>query len=267
MGCLKVSKAAGKNAIVVAVYSLKGGVGKTTLAVNLAAEAAKQRNEPILLWDLDPQAAASYILGRDDGSNDFGNASAQSVFEKDVAPKKLVLHTAMSHLDVLPADASLRGLDGFFSALGKKRRLAKLIEELSKNYRRIVLDCPPGLTETSEQMMRAADIIIVPVIPSPLSRRALDEVVAHLKLHHKGHAPLLPVYSMVDRRRAMHKAALLAEPDWPRIPMASAVEQMATRRAPVSHFASKTIASESFAALARAIDRKLAKLDYKGLDQ
>jgi chromosome partitioning protein len=246
-----------KKAIVVAVYSLKGGVGKTTLAVNLAAEAAKQRNEAILLWDLDPQAAASYILGRDDGSN----ANAQSVFEKDVAPKKLVLHSAIKHLDILPADPSLRGLDGFFSALGKKRRLVKLIDELSKNYRRIVLDCPPGLTETSEQMMRAADIIIVPVIPSPLSRRALDEVVAHLKLHHKGHAPLLPVYSMVDRRRAMHNAALLAEPDWPRIPMASAVEQMATHRAPVSHFASKTLASESFAALARAIDRKLAKRD------
>jgi chromosome partitioning protein len=244
-----------KKAQVVAVYSLKGGVGKTTLAVNLAAEAARQRKEPILLWDLDPQAAASYILGRDDN----GAGQAHSVFEKDIAPKKLVLPTAWAYLDMLPADASLRRLDGFFSVLGKKRRLTKLIEELSKNYRRIILDCPPGLTETSDQMMRAADIIIVPVIPSPLSRRAFEDVVAHLKVHHKGHAPILPVYSMIDRRRALHKAAMLAEPDWPRIPMASAVEQMATRRAPVASFADKTPCAESFAALARAIDKKLAK--------
>ena len=153
----------------IAVYSLKGGVGKTTLAVNLAWSAATQSSRRTLLWDLDPQAAASFLLG---GKAPKGDV-AQAVFAKDVAPEKLIVPTAIDRLDLLGADTSLRSLDRFFFTLGKRKRLAKLLEHLEKTYDRIILDCPPGLTETSEQVMRAADLILVPVIPSPLSRRAL----------------------------------------------------------------------------------------------
>lgn len=240
---------------VIAIYSLKGGVGKTTLTVNLAAEAALRRDKKVLLWDLDPQSAASFILGHEPEKK----AKARSVFERDIDPDKLITATAVPGLDLLPADISLRGLDGFFSSLGKKKRLAKIVETISDKYDRIFLDCPPGLTETSEQMMRAADIIIVPVIPSPLSQRALDDVVAHLKDNHKGHAPLLPIFSMVDRRRNLHVAAMSENPDWPRIPMASAVEQMAVHRAPVGLFAHRSPSGEAFHMLSGAIERKLAK--------
>ena len=82
---------------------------------------------------------------------------------------------------------------------------AKLIEELEKSYDRIILDCPPGLTETSDQVLRAADVVVVPVIPSPLSHRALEEVKAHLDREHGGHGAILPVFSMVDRRRSLHR--------------------------------------------------------------
>ena len=239
----------------VAIYSLKGGVGKTTLSVNLAAESALRRGKKTLLWDLDPQSAASFILGHEPDKK----ARAKSVFERDTPPERLIQKTAIPGLDLLPADISLRGLDGLLASLGKKKRLAKLVESISDRYDRIFLDCPPGLTETTEQMMRAADIIIVPVIPSPLSQRALDDVVAHLKEFHKDHAPLLPVFSMVDRRRNLHVTATSAQPDWPRIPMASAVEQMAVLRAPVGSFAHRSPAGEAFHMLAGAIERKLAK--------
>jgi chromosome partitioning protein len=240
---------------VIAVYSLKGGVGKTTMAVNLAAELALTAARDTLLWDLDPQSAASFILGRPDDAK----PKAQAVFERDLAPQKLIRPTPIDDLHLLPADTSLRGLDGLFSALGKKRRLSKLIEAVSNGYGRIVLDCPPGLTETSEQVVRAADLIVVPLIPSLLSRRALDDVVAYLKQQHKGHAPILPVYSMVDRRRLLHKAALEAEPDWPKIPMASVIEKMAEYRAPLAHYARRDPANATFSELALAIDRKLAQ--------
>lgn len=245
-----------KPAKLIAVYSLKGGVGKTTVAVNLAAESAIRRGNKTLIWDLDPQSAASFILGHEPDRK----ARAKSVFERDVSPDRLIRKTAIAELDLLPADISLRGLDGLLATLGKKKRLAKLVEGISSQYDRIFLDCPPGLTETSEQMMRAADIIIVPVIPSPLSQRALDDVVTHLKENHKGHAPLLPVFSMVDRRRTLHNAATSAKPDWPRIPMASAVEQMALHRAPVGSFAHRSPAGEAFHMLAGAIERKLSKI-------
>lgn len=245
-----------KKAKIIAVYSLKGGVGKTSLAVNLAAESAMQSGYKTLLWDLDPQAAASYILGHDENENTSKAGAAHSIFTRDIDATEMTISTAVPALDLLPADKSLRHIDRSLFELGKKRRVAKLTEQLAKEYDRIILDCPPGLTELSEQIMRAADLILVPVIPSALSRRALNDVIAHLRSQKSANVPLLPIFAMVDRRRATHQASLAAEPIWPSIPMASAVEQMAERRMPVCVLAPKSVAAGAFAALWRGIDKK-----------
>lgn len=234
----------------VAVYSLKGGVGKTTLAVNLAWCAATLSARRTLLWDLDPQAAATFLLG---GAS--GKVRAQSVFSRDVEPARLAHATDIDRLDLIGADASLRGLDLLFHELDKKKRLTKLLAEVGKAYDRVVLDCPPGLTATSEQVMRAADLIVVPVIPSPLSKRALAEVDAHLG---KSRSLLMPVHSMVDRRRKLHVEAIAKQPDWPVIPMSSVVETMAVRRAPVGGFSGRSGAAQAFGDLWQAIERRLA---------
>ena len=239
----------------IAVYSMKGGVGKTTLAVNLAWSAAVQSARRTLLWDLDPQGGASFLIGDGTANRD----SAQSVFSRDVDPATLIRPSTVKGLDLLAADVSLRGLDRFLYTLGKKKRLAKLLESLDKHYDRVILDCPPGLTEISEQVMRAADLIMSPVIPSPLSERALDEVVAFVDRQSGQHAPILPVFSMVDRRRALHREALARRPDWPVIPMASAIEQMAVHRAPLGNFAPKAAAAQAYARLWKGVERKLSK--------
>jgi cellulose biosynthesis protein BcsQ len=239
----------------IAVYSLKGGVGKTTLAVSLAWAAATRSARRTLLWDVDPQAAASFLLG--DGRR--GKQEAQAVFARDVDPAKLIHPTAIERLDLLPADASLRGLDRFLFGLGKKKRLLKLIEDVGRDYDRVLLDAPPGLTETSEQVLRAADLIIVPVIPSPLSQRALAEVVAYLDRHSIRRGPILPVYNMVDRRRSLHRFALDANPDWPVIPMASAFEAMSAETGGVARLPASSPAAQALFALWTGVEKKLAR--------
>lgn len=239
---------------IVAVYSLKGGVGKTTLAVNLAWAAARAGRRT-LLWDLDGQAAASWLLGHEEGGE-----KAEAAIRKEVDPAKLVVPTAVDGLELLPADASLRDLDVIFRDLDKKKRLAKMAEALSAKRDLVVIDCPPGLTDTSEQVLRAASLVVVPVIPAPLAKRALDAVAEHVSGRKAFEAPLLPVFSMVDRRRAAHREALAAEPDWPVIPMASMLEAMSHRRAPLGAFTSaRSPGVQAIAQVWNRVERALAR--------
>ncbi|VVT04576.1 Chromosome partitioning protein ParA [Sphingomonas sp. EC-HK361] len=233
----------------IAIYSLKGGVGKTTLAVNLAWCAASLSARRTLLWDLDAQGAASWMLHAGPARQ-----PASALFQKDVDPAKLVQPTAVARLDLIAADASLRDLDRQFHELDRKKRLRKLVESAARDHDRVILDCPPGLGDTADQAIRSADLIVVPVIPSPLSARAYAAVTDHVGARR----PILPVFVMVDRRRALHRAALTAHPAWPVIPMASAVEQMADRRAPIGTYARASPAATAFADLWRHIEQRLA---------
>lgn len=242
------------NGKTIAVYSLKGGVGKTTLAVNLAWAAATLSSRRTLLWDLDGQAAATYILGHDGAGK-----KAQAAIRRDLDPAKLIAPTAIDRLSLLPADASLHGLDVEFHQIDKKKRLAKIAADLSRDYDRILIDCPPGLNDTSEQILRAADLVIVPVIPSPLAQRALDAIEEHMGGKKALRVPLLPVFSMVDRRRALHRAALTDAADWPVVPMASAYERMTETRAPIGAIAGrKTAPVAAIATLWQRVEQRLA---------
>jgi chromosome partitioning protein len=238
---------------VIAVYSAKGGVGKTTLSVNLAWASAVRSSRKTLLWDLDAQAAATFILGAKKPK-----AEAREVIERELDPDKAITATAVPGLDLLGADATIRELDTLFAELDKKKRLRKLIEDLARRYDRIVLDCPPGLGATSDQVIRAADLIVLPMIPSTLSRRAYEAVRDHLAREHKGRARILPVFNMVDRRRAAHKAAIEAEPDWPVIPMASVAERMADERAAIGGYAPRSPVAKALADVWVRIERELA---------
>jgi cellulose biosynthesis protein BcsQ len=232
----------------VAIYSPKGGVGKSTLSVHLAWTAATIAKRRTVLWDLDPQAASSWMLG-DDGGGD----RARAVFAKDVDLVRRLRPTCWDRLHLMPADASLRGLDQLFHDLDKKKRLSRMVAALG-DHDIVVLDCPPGLTETADQVIRAADLIVIPVVPSALSDRSLRAMADHVG----GSARLMPVHSMVDRRRRLHQVAVEANPGWPQIPMASAIEAAAGARSVVGATAPRGAAATAFDTLWQAIERRLA---------
>lgn len=239
----------------IAVYSVKGGVGKTTFAVNLAWCSAAISRRETLLWDLDASNGSGFLLGVDPKKK----RTAESVFDLDRDPGKLVQKTEFDNLYLLPADESIRTLDRQLDRIGKKKRLSKLVDRLSKDYERVVFDCPPVLNEVSAQVMRAADLVIVPLPPSPLSARAFEQVVEEVRGSGKNHPPILPVLSMIDMRRTLHKEVRSANPTWPVVPLASAIEQCAVVRRPVGAFAPRSPAARAFAQLWTAIERKLAK--------
>jgi cellulose biosynthesis protein BcsQ len=239
---------------VIGVWSVKGGVGKTTLAVDMAWRSAVRSGHRTLLWDLDPQAGCSWLLGHDAPRP----PRATSLFHRDAQAEQLIVDTRWPALSLLPADDSLRTLTIALARIGHRRRLAQLTARLTGDYPRIILDCPPVLNEISDQVIGAADLLIVPLPPSPLASRALDFIRRELVRNHQRHPPILPVLSMYDSRRRFHREVHLGlAAGWPVIPMASALEQSAVRRMPVGAFAAASEPSQRLQKLWDAIEAKL----------
>lgn len=221
---------------VLAVYNLKGGVGKTATAVHLAHVAAQQ-GARTLIWDLDPQGAASFCFRVK--ARVKGGSERLVQAKKDVDP--LIRATDYERLDILPADFSYRHFDVMLSEQKKPlARFGKVLKPLRGEYDYVVLDCPPGLTLSSEAVFAVSDALVIPTIPTTLSLRTLEQLIRFKKKHGLDHLRLLAFFSMVDRRKKLHNQILAAQPKmrpWvmaAHIPYASAIEQISAQRQPVT---------------------------------
>jgi len=233
-----------------ATYNIKGGVGKTAAAVNLAYLAACGGRRT-LLWDLDPQGAASYLLRVRPRVKGGGKALISGKKALDQAAKP----TEFDRLDLVPADLTYRNLDLVLDAAKKStQRIARLLDPLEDDYDLAILDCPPGISLASENVLHAADVLLVPLIPTTLSVRTLEqltEFAAELEYP----PALFPFFTMVDGRKRLHREVvdrLRAErKDLAAtvIPALSVVEQMAVHRAPLPVFAPRSRVTRSYESL------------------
>jgi chromosome partitioning protein len=244
---------------IIAVYNIKGGVGKTTTAVNLAYRSAIE-GWPTLIWDLDPQAAATYILRRD--AHVEGGSKQLIGGDSDAA--ELAVETEYENLDLLPADFSYRRMDvHLHKRKNPATRLLKLMRPLQERYASLILDCPPGMSLVSENIMHAADALVVPLLPSPLSVRMLEQLYEFVTTKGWADLQVLPFFSMVDRRKSLHLETIgsLRERFPPilqtEVPYGSQFERVAMRRAPVESYAPASAAAEVYRLLWREIDARM----------
>jgi cellulose biosynthesis protein BcsQ len=231
---------------VVAVYNVKGGVGKTAIALNLADAAVRARHRT-LLWDLDEQGAASAILGHAI-SGKRQRARRTYRIDDHVEP------SGWPGLDLIPADARVHLLDRHDRA----PHLRELLMKMAAAYDRVIVDCPPTLGLVTEQICELADLIVVPVVPSALSEAAYRQLTEYVQARDGGEPELLRVWSMVDRRRRAHRELAESDSKVVAIPYAVAMEQMATTGEPVAKGAPRSPAAAQIKALWKKIEARLA---------
>jgi cellulose biosynthesis protein BcsQ len=236
--------------VVVAAYNIKGGVGKTSASVNLAWLAA-EGGARVLLWDLDPQGAATYMLRIKPKIKGGGRKLVQGRTD----PAELLKGTDHEGLDLLPADFSYRNMDLALDETKRPtRRLARVIAQLAGDYDVVFLDCPPAISLASESIFEAADVLLVPLIPSPLSLRTFEQLRGFVATQVPDPPRILAFLSMTDGRRRLHREvheALGADGDVLRaeIPYASNVERMAVNRQALADFARHSPAGQAYARL------------------
>ncbi|HVW43253.1 MAG TPA: ParA family protein [Amycolatopsis sp.] len=238
----------------VASYNIKGGVGKTTAAVNLAYLAARAGHRT-LLWDLDPQGAATFLFRV---KPRVKGGSARLVGGKRPLDPALRA-TDFENLDLLPADFTYRNMDLDLARRGDAKKtvhtLSRLLRDLSDEYDLVFLDTPPSLSLVSENVLHAADVVLVPIIPTVLAQRTFDQLVEFLGTFNGDGPRVHGFFSMADRRKSLHReliATLPAEREGisaTAIPALSVIEQMAVHRAPLGAYAPHSPAARAYDAL------------------
>ncbi len=250
---------------VLATYNIKGGVGKTSAAVNLAYLAAGDGLRT-LLWDLDPQGGSTYLFRVKPKVRGGGDKLVRLKSDVD----QLIKGTDHPGLDLLPADFSYRHMDLALDQFKKPtRRLARVLEPLEDEYDWVFLDCPPSISLVSESVFEAADVVLVPIIPATLSSRTmtqLDAVVAEAASGHRkreGGPRVLAFFSMVDGRKKLHREVmerLRAERDdvlQAAIPASVEVERMGEERDAIATYAPRGRAAPAYEALWREVRARL----------
>ncbi len=249
----------------IAFFNLKGGVGKTTSAVNIAWHAANE-GIPTLLWDLDPQGASTWLFR--------AKVKAGSGLKRYLSGKtpigKRIQATEYTNLDIIPTHFSHRHIEHLLakqSEQGRHHIIHELMKPLGEKYALLILDCPPSFSLLSEQIFETADAIFLPIIPSHLSLRTFEQIRDFFKENKLKPKRLHGFFTMVDRRRTLHKTILAHPPRHLKnnlisaIPYAAAIEQMGVYRAPLPAFNPDSDVSLAYAQL--WVDIKATLKDFK----
>lgn len=189
------------DARIIALSNQKGGVGKTTSAVNIAASLAAAEYR-VLLVDFDPQGNASSALGIEARTI---KPSSYEMLIQEALPVDCIVKTELSYLDLIPANQELIGAEiELVSALGREHRLKDALTTVKHNYDYILIDCPPALGLLTVNALVAAHGILVPLQCEYFALEGLSQLMKTVDLVKKFLNPSLEIegilLTMFDRR-------------------------------------------------------------------
>ncbi|MCI5136344.1 MAG: ParA family protein [Candidatus Electrothrix sp. AW2] len=246
---------------IIAIYNIKGGVGKTATSVNLSYMSAATGHNT-LLCDLDPQGSSSYYF-RVKSKKKF---TAELFLEGGNSLERSIRGTDYEKLDILPADFSYRNLDITLNHMKKsKKRLKQIVDPLKKDYEHIFLDCPPNITLLSENIFYAADMVLIPFIPTTLSRLSFAKLLDFFKETSIKREKLFVVFSMVEIKKNIHQDTMQRFQGRKRIlntfiPYVTDIEKMGIYRQPVPAHQPNSRAGKIYANLWQEIEAELLGL-------
>ena len=165
---------------IIAITNQKGGVGKTTTSVNLAAALAKM-NYKVLLVDIDPQANATQGIGID---RDYVELSTYHVLTEEVGLDKVILHSYINNLDVVPGEIDLAGVDLELANVkkGRETRLRDALNKVKNQYDFIFIDYPPALGLLTTNALTSCDSVLIPVQCEYYALEGLTQLLNTIKL-------------------------------------------------------------------------------------
>ncbi|RLA58689.1 MAG: ParA family protein [Epsilonproteobacteria bacterium] len=243
----------------IALYSIKGGVGKTAASVNLAYTSSQVGNRTLLI-DLDPQGASSFYFRIKENNK----APKHQFFSPKNRITKQIKGSNYPLLDILPASFYFRNFDLLLGNMSKSTmRLKKTISLLKDQYDLIILDCPPSINLLAENIFNAADVILVPVIPTTLSERTLSQLLDFFKQNDYSRKIIHPFFSMAQRSNKFHLNMIKTmEKTYPcflntLIGFSVAIEKMGIQREPALCYAGKNSLAQDYRYLFNEVINKL----------
>jgi len=243
--------------VTIALYNLKGGVGKTAAAINLAYLSAKQGYKT-LVWDLDPQGSSSFYLG---ATSNIKN-EAKKILSGDMELASAIQSSAYENLDIIPADLSARHADILLNEMKQsKKKIASILSTIKNEYDIVFLDCPPGISVLHDAVFSGVDWILMPNIPTTLSIRSFESVLNYFKENDLDISKLKCFFSMVDHRKNLHHEVInefykdkLFFKSY--IPYLSDVEKMGVHESPLETFAGSSYAAQCYKDLWKEIKQR-----------
>ena len=231
-----------------ALYSNKGGVGKTAAAVNLSFLSA-QMGTKTLICDLDPQGSATFYYR----VKPKLKVSTKGFFKGGKKLLKSIKGTDYIHLDLLPADFAHRHLDAAFDRLKRPtERLSNILTPLKNEYDVIILDCPVSISLLAENIFNAVDYTFVPLVPTTLSVLAHQQLLTFCERNSFNAGKIYTFFSMVDGRKKLHRELMQNAVRQfngvldSLIPFLSQIERMGIERKPVAVFSPGSPASKAY---------------------